>query len=268
MKTNEHIPGHVSDQELVAYAFGDSTEAATVAKHLGDCAECAAEFKKLQSVLMAVNDATFPVPERAHYDEQVWAAVKPRLNAQPERAGLFAQWLRPQRLAFAGGMLALLIIAFMVGRVSKAPTPNGDVTIVDRTNQSGADRLVRAEVGSHLERSQMMLVELSNAEAGKGGLDITEEQQRARDLLEANRLYRQSAKRAGDPAVASVLDELERVLIEIANSPSDLSQQRLAELQQQIQDQGILFKVRVIGSKVRSSTKEHETEQPAKLRRL
>jgi hypothetical protein len=261
MKTNEHIP----EQELVAYAFGDSAEASTVAKHLGECADCAAEFKKLQSVLMAVNDETLPVPEREHYDEQVWAAVKPRLNAEPEKSGMFA-WLRPQRLAFAGGMLALLIIAFMVGRISRTPSPTPDQNIAQ--NQNGAERLVRVEVGSHLERSQMMLVELSNAEAGQGGLDITEEQARARDLLEANRLYRQSAKRAGDPAVAAVLDELERVLIEIANSPSDLSQQRLAELQQQIQDQGILFKVRVIGSKVRSSTKEHETEQPAKLRRL
>ncbi len=266
MKTNEHIPGHVSEQELVAYAFGDSAQAATVAKHLGDCAGCATEFKKLQSVLMAVNDETLPVPDREHYHEQVWAAVKPRLDSGPKRAGFLAQWLRPQRLVLAGGMLALLIIAFLVGRSSRAPSPTPGPKFAQ--NQNGAERLVRAEVGTHLERSQMMLVELSNAEAGKGGLDITEEQQRARDLLEANRLYRQSAKRAGDPAVASVLDELERVLIEIANSPSDLSQQRLAELQQQIQDQGILFKVRVIGSKVRSSTKEHETEQPAKLRRL
>jgi hypothetical protein len=263
MKTNEHIP----EQELVAYAFGDSAEAATVAKHLGECAECAAEFNKLQSVLMAVNDDTLPVPERDHYEEQVWASVKPRLNAEPQRAGLLA-WLRPQRLAFAGGMLALLIFAFIVGRVTKPTTPDKDKDRARVEKPLDPDRLVRAEVGSHLERSQMMLVELSNAEAGKGGLDITEEQQRARDLLEANRLYRQSAKRAGDPAVAAVLDELERVLIEIANSPSDLSQQRLAELQQQIQDQGILFKVRVIGSQVRSSTKEHEPEQPAKLRRL
>lgn len=258
MKTNEHIP----EQELVSYAFGDSAEAETVAKHLDECAECAAEFKKLQSVLMAVNDETLPVPERPHYDEQIWAAVKPRLHQQT--ASSRSSWLRPQRLAFAGGMLALLIFAFLIGRVTKSPSP----TPTPGPEPNNTERLVRAEVGSHLERSQMMLVELSNAEAGKGGLDITEEQTRARDLLEANRLYRQSAKRAGDPAVAAVLDELERVLIEIANSPSDLSQQRLAELQQQIQDQGILFKVRVIGSKVRSSTKEHETEQPAKLRRL
>ena len=262
MNTNQHIP----EQELVAYAFGDSAEAQTIAQHLGECADCAAEFKKLQSVLMAVNDDTLPVPEREHYAEQVWASVKPRLNAETAKSGLLA-WLRPQRLALAGGMLALLIIAFMVGRVTKTPAPNDNVaTVTPQNGLSGSERLVRAEVGSHLERSQMMLVELSNAEAGKSGLDITEEQERARDLLEANRLYRQSAKRAGDPAVAAVLDELERVLIEIANSPSDLSQQRLAELQQQIQDQGILFKVRVIGSKVRSNTKEHETTPPTQRR--
>ena len=34
-----------------------------------------------------------------------------------------------------------------------------------------------------------------------------------------SRLYRQAAVRAGEPGVASVLDELERVLIEVANSP-------------------------------------------------
>jgi hypothetical protein len=261
MNTNQHIP----EQELVAYAFGDAAEASAIAQHLSDCTQCAAELKKLQSVLMAVNDETLPVPEREHYAEQVWASVKPRLNQQ--QASSWASWFRPQRIVLAGGMLALLIFAFIIGRVTKAPAPNGNDQNLAAT-QNNTERLVRAEVGSHLERSQMMLVELSNAEAGKGGLDISEEQQRARDLLEANRLYRQSAKRAGDPAVAAVLDELERVLIEIANSPSDLSQQRLAELQQQIQDQGILFKVRVIGSKVRSSTKEHEPEQPAKLRRL
>jgi hypothetical protein len=261
MNTNQHIPGHVSDQELVAYAFGDSAEAQTIAKHLGECPSCGEEFKKLQSVLMAVNDETLPVPEREHYAEQVWAAVKPRL--QQQQASSWVSWLRPQRLVFAGGMVALLIIAFMVGRITR---PVSTPPQIAQQNQMNPDRLVRAEVGSHLERSQMMLVELANAEAGKGGLDITEEQERARDLLEANRLYRQSAKRAGDPAVAAVLDELERVLIEIANSPSDLSQQRLAELQQQIQDQEILFKVRVIGSKVRNNTKEREQVPPTQHR--
>jgi hypothetical protein len=258
MKHDTHIP----EQELVAYLFGDSAQGPSIEAHVRDCENCSAELAKLRSVLHAINDETVPVPEREQYAEQVWAAVRPRLG-EAERPSIFAAWLRPQRLAIAGGVLALIIVAFVAGRFSR-PTGQPPQVVQNPATTSPTidkDRLVRAEVGSHLERSQMMLVELSNAESGKDGADISAEQERARDLLEANRLYRQSAKRAGDPAIGAVLDELERVLLEIANSPSELSKQRLAELQQQIEDQDLLFKVRVIESKVRSSNKRESAQQ-------
>jgi hypothetical protein len=254
MKNTQHIP----EQELVAYIFGDSPQNAAIATHVDACPHCSAEVENLRAVLNAINDDTLPAPERPQYGEQVWASVKPRL-AEPERAGIMA-WLRPQRLAVAGGLLALLIVAFVAGRMSKPVAPTSTVATTQPAPNK-PERLARAAVAEHLERSQMMLVELANADASTDALDISAEQARARDLLEANRLIRQNAKRGGDPAVNAVLDELERVLMEIANSPSDLSSQRLAELQQQIQDQGILFKVRVVGSKVR---KEREPSQQSK----
>ena len=258
MKNMQNNTQHIPEQELVAYLFGDSPENASVATQVEACPQCSAELAKLRAVLNAINEETLPVPERAHYGEQVWASVRPRL-AEPERSGLMA-WLRPQRLALAGGLLALLVVAFVAGRMSRpgAPTPT---VATNHTAPNKPERFANAAVAEHLERSQMMLVELTNADATTDALDISAEQDRARDLLEANRLIRQNAKRNGDPAVNAVLDELERVLLEIANSPSDLSRHRLAELQQQIQDQGILFKVRVVGSKVR---KERESSQQPK----
>jgi hypothetical protein len=110
-------------------------------------------------------------------------------------------------------------------------------------------------VGEHLERSQMLLVEIMSAE-GKGATNLSTEQQQARDLLDANRLYRESAQRTGDPAITRTLDELERVLVEVANGPSEVTNQQLDNLRKQIESQGLLFKIRVIGSKVR--------QQPAK----
>jgi hypothetical protein len=127
--------------------------------------------------------------------------------------------------------------------VSPAPT-----TAVNATQ--GRERVLLVAVGNHLERSQMVLVELINSEA-TGNLDISSEQERARELLNANRLYRQTAKRAGEPAVNQLLGELERVLLEIANGPSEVNAKQLAELQRQIESQGILLKVRIIGEKVR-----------------
>jgi len=100
----------------------------------------------------------------------------------------------------------------------------------------------------------MVLVELANAGAPAAGrLDISYEQHSAEDLLESNRLYRQTAATNGDLATAALLEELERVLLEIAHSPSEMSARQLEELRKQIEDQGILFKVKIFGSRVEQS---------------
>jgi len=102
------------------------------------------------------------------------------------------------------------------------------------------------------------LVEVMNADTN-GPIDLSLEQTQARDLLDANYLYRASAQRADDPQVARVLDELGRVLTEIANSPTELTAADLKEIRKRIQAEGLLFKIRVVGSQVNS--KVHGQEQ-------
>jgi hypothetical protein len=106
-------------------------------------------------------------------------------------------------------------------------------------------------VGDYLERSQMVLVELANANP-KGTLDISSERERAADLVSESRLYRQTADHTGDTAVASVLDDLDRVLMEISHAPSQISPEELETLRQRFEAEGILFKIRVLGSNVRN----------------
>jgi hypothetical protein len=57
--------------------------------------------------------------------------------------------------------------------------------------------------------------------------------------------------------VAGVLDELERVLLDITHAPSRISPRELRELRERLEAEGILFKIRVLGSNVRTQ------EQPA-----
>ncbi len=107
----------------------------------------------------------------------------------------------------------------------------------------------------------MVLAELTNASDGKGKLDITDERQIAEQLLDDNRLYRQTARSTGDTAVASVLDDLERVLLEISHSPSEVSNDQLDALRQEIESRGLLFKVRVLGSQVRQEESKPVSEK-------
>jgi hypothetical protein len=54
----------------------------------------------------------------------------------------------------------------------------------------------------------------------------------------------------GDASRAAVLDELERALLDIAHSPSQISAPELESLQRRIENEGLLFKVRIISSNI------------------
>jgi hypothetical protein len=238
LNPNHLNPNHLNDEQLVLYYYGESGEG-SVEEHLGACEACRDSYHTLQRVLNSVD--SLPVPERgADYESEVWRKVSRQL---PRRS--FAQrWLTWRPLAVAAVMATLVIAAFFAGRTWQKPR-----TEVSRDNVR--ERVLLVAVGDHLERSQMVLVELSNAGAPKdGSLDISYEQRAAEDLLESNRLYRQTAASAGDTATASMLEDLERVLLEVAHSPSAVSEKQLDELRKQIEGQGILVKVKVFGQKV------------------
>jgi hypothetical protein len=110
-------------------------------------------------------------------------------------------------------------------------------------------------VGDHLERSEMLLLELVNAPPERP-LDIGAERAQAEELLGASRLYRAAATRSGEPGLASVLEEVERLLVDVAHRPQEISAGDAARLRERIEDRGLLFKVRVLGYQVREKQKE------------
>jgi anti-sigma factor RsiW len=246
---------HLNEEQLILYHYGEEAyhkpaERRVVAEHLAACNDCRTSYESLQRVLAAVE--ALPVPDRAEgYGSEVWARLGPRLAAAPGKTTLtgWAWWFAPQRWALAGAMAALLIVAFLVGRMTHVETP-ASAAISPQVRE----RILMVAVGEHLERSQMILVELSNMPSNDK-VDISSEQRMASELVGENRLYRQTALNTGEVGVADVLDQLERVLVEVANSPSEVSSKQMESLRKRIESQGILFKVRVIGSDVRERAK-------------
>jgi hypothetical protein len=228
---------HLTEEQFVLLYYGEATDAGDIEAHLAGCQDCRVAYRGLQTLLNTVD--AVPLPERGpEYGPEVWGRIRKRLRRP--RLLRWQQWW-----IWAPAFAALLVAAFLAGRFTH-PTPL-PATASGQVRQ----RILLVAVGEHLERSQMVLAELSNAPAGKGDIDISDERERAEELLDDNRLYRQTAGATGDGAVASVLDDLERVLLEIAHSPSEISGAQLDELRQEIRDRGLLFKVRVLGSRVR-----------------
>ncbi len=230
---------HITEEQFVLYYYGE--EATGVELHLGECESCRESYHTLQRVLNSVD--SLPIPERsADYEAQVWRSVERQL---PRRKSFASRWLTWKPLLTAAAMATLLVGAYIAGRTGSPKT------VANAADSQVRERVLLVAVGDHLERSQTVLVELANAGAPKNGrLDISYEQQAAEDLLESNRLYRQTAMSTGDESTASMLEELERVLLEIAHSPSAVSEKQLDELRKQIEERGIIFKVKVFGSQV------------------
>jgi len=249
---------HLKEEELIAYREGVAEQRAAISQHLGECEECRAELQRIEAVLAALDSLTVPDPG-ADYGRQVWKEIAPRL---PERPGRWWQvWLEPRRLAAAGVFAALIVAAFVAGRVTKR---GGNVEGVASTEQV-RERILVVAVGEHLGHSERMLVELSNAapqNPKQKEVSIGAEQRRAEDLLEENRLYRQTALQEGDAGLASVLDELERVLLDVTHSPEEVTPAQLQAIQKKIEARGILFKVRVVGKELQQR-QEATTPAPA-----
>lgn len=242
---------HLTEEMLILQYYGEA-ESAPVEQHLATCASCRDEFERLRHVLSLVDVPEIPEPP-AGFERQVWARLEPQLRSR-HTSWLARLFPSGPRLIYAGGIAALLLAAFVAGRFSRSSVPDPAPVVATADNVS--ERVLVVAVVDHLDRSQMMLVELLNAEPGASPFDLSAEQSRARELVAENRLYRVSATQAGDDTVTDVLDDLERVLLEIANTPQNVTPEELDALRQRIDAQGLLFRVRVVHSEMRARERQ------------
>src|SRR5215467_10852708 len=248
---------HPMEEQLIAFHDGDRSSREKLSAHLESCAECRAALEKIEAVFAAMD--AMPVPDPGeNYGQRVWAAISPHL---PEKhTSWWESFFAPRRLVAVGAFATIAIAAFLAGRYwHRPPSTSGGTETVDTAKVR--ERILVVAVGDHLSKSEMFLVELSNAEPNSASgklVNISAQQHRAEDLLEENRLYRQTVLQEGDRIMASTLDELERVLIDIAHSPDQVTPARFESMQQRLASRGILFKVRVIRQGL------HDRANPAK----
>jgi hypothetical protein len=242
---------HCSDDDLVLHYYGESPDASA---HVETCAACTERARDLAMLLSSVTDE---VPERdAQYGADVWdrlrsagmlspanlpaaGRVRPVLRARPA----YTRWA----LA-AAATVAVVASSFFAGRYSMPARPTGAPTraAMDTAGPQIARRVLLLSVADHLERSDRVLTDIMNTPEA----DLSVEQQWAGDLIAANRLYRQDAVDANEASLATVLDELERTLLDVVHRPADAPAD-LDQIRRRIDSAALLFKVRVLTNELR-----------------
>lgn len=263
---------HIDPEQLTLYYYGEPdigpADRAMIEAHLAACSHCRAERDALAATLAAVSSV--PVPERsATYGAEVWQRLQPRLRPSAyglnpelasladdrdssrqrrrERGPVWPGWFAWQRWAVGGALAALLAGAFLAGRFW--PRPGAPTRAAAPISAQARDRVLLAAVADHMERSEILLMELENAGEGGGKqIDISVQREQAQELAAGSRLYQQAAEQAGEAGLASLLDDLGRVLVTVGHSPSKVSPAELAELRDRIEGPGLVFKLQVVSS--------------------
>ncbi|MBN8729560.1 MAG: hypothetical protein J0L64_03400 [Acidobacteria bacterium] len=235
--------GHAREEELIAHYYGCEEPGAETGAHVAGCAECREALEQLKSELAVVSQLETPRRE-AGYEDQVWARLTLAEPALGRRRGWWRMsWGLPRVLALTGAMAALVAVSFLAGRYSQSVT----APVAGAGNGPEAQKSVlAAALEGHLASSERILLDVVNS--GVDGTGWDSQRVRAEALVDANRLYRLTAGRQGQLALESVLEDLERVLIELAHAPEGT---HAGGIQDRILDQELVFKLRILQFRLR-----------------
>jgi hypothetical protein len=241
---------HPSEDELVLLFYGDAdaAEEARLTEHLDGCLTCQPAWQELRATLNAVDAASTPEPP-ADFERVMWARVQRALEDMPAPQ---TAWWSPRFWMPAAVLAGLFVAIFTAGQyfpVTETVTPAASASAT-----SQPERALLVAMDDHLERSELLLVELMNApETDAVRLGFGRET--ADDLLSSSRLYRQTATHTGNVQLATMLEDLEQVLLEIARSPGEWNRKDLDALRTRIEQEDLIFKVRVVTDDIRERQK-------------
>ena len=252
---------HPDEEALVLLFYGDTgpDEERALTAHLDSCAACQPVWQQIRTTLAAVDAAATPEPP-ADFERVMWARVQKELDTI---ATAPTPWWSLRHLIPAAGLAAVLLAMFAIGRYWPTSTTseqarNGAEAVPAVASATQSERALLIAMNDHLERSELLLVELMNGPANDA-VRLGFERETADDLLSSGRLYRQTAAHTGNVHLAAMLEDLEAVLVEIARSPQTVKAKDMNALRTRIEEDDLLFKVRVVTDEIRERQKTIST---------
>jgi len=228
--------------ELYFYDELEPSERAAFEAHMPGCPSCRAALAELKDIRAAL------APMRAQGDrsEFEWRAFMRRLDARLDAESAPRRRANPGVLV-AAGIAATLAIGVVTGvlwqreraREGVGPPPSAPIGNERRGDTRERSREAAAE---HLDRAKIVLLGLANKDAGAVSVDDwSYERSLAASLLPDTRLLRLAALEEGDGEMASLLSDLEVLLLQTSFSAAP-DRTTLSRLQRYINRRDLLVR--------------------------
>lgn len=237
---------HALSERLTLYFYGElpEIERRAVDEHLAGCEACVAAIAEMHALRseLALRGAQARTPAE-------WGAfmerLLPRLDLPVGAGRATTDAADGHRVSSWGRMAALaaaLVIAIGASLVWQRTALEPSGTLAART-PAGADTTLEAAAARHFERAKLVVLGIAMKDpAQTSASDWEHERQLAASLLPETRLFRLSASDRGDARLASLLGDLESVLLQ-ASMTTEAERSELQRLQRVIQRRDLLVRM-------------------------
>ena len=237
--------------------------------HLASCEACARAFQEMQGTLQLTKQVVQEDPPEAY-----WAEFQQRLHRRiatetasreaSRGAGLVhrirALLVPPPAWAYQTGLaVVLVLIGIMIGRYGRTDVGT-DPVIAENTVD--AAYLEAAERQRYLDRSSVLLMGLVNFDAETDGttvLNLDHKREIAGSLVQDAALIKASLDANEDAQLRMLIEELEKILLQIANLEAQQDLPGIEMIQSGIEGRALLLKINLETMKLKDQaiTKEH-----------
>lgn len=242
--------------------------------HLRRCPDCTAQFEDMRSTLSLMDQRTLDAP-----DEEFWSRFSQELNERAARESessnakvvklLPKTPSRTSRRLFASAYLqaaaavAILALGIWIGKAFFTPglpeaLPESANLIADQTGSVSEDGL-HTRVNSYMRRSQTLLlglVHLDPSDDTADGFDLSAHRRVSQSLISEAPELRREIEEAGHQRLLQLIDDLEEILIQIANLEARQDLQGVELISDGVRRRGILLQIQL--ERIRPSTRSTE----------
>ena len=222
--------------------------------HLQGCQGCAAEVKAYRAILseaaklekVAAPDSLWAAIESELDDEEgtLWDRVRQRVGDWNARISEVVRM--PLPAIQVAGVAAILFIGILMGRYF---WPNPQQTRPDQVAVAPDEnyQMISRRTNDYFEKSRILFLGIVNADTSDiQNMDLSTERKVARGLVQEASFLKDNLNPSRDAVLARLVQELEMILITIANMEEEHDLDNIELIRSGIERQGVLLKINVL----------------------
>jgi len=221
--------------------------------------DCLDSFNKMKSTLQLMEQYQVPDPGKEYWDNY-WDKLEERLETSKKSSSI--PWSALMRIA------AILFVGVFIGYLIFG-SPDIPNEIADSTNPDIQMAALNKKTADVLEDSKILLlgiVNMNSPEDNSEIIDFSFQKKISNDLLLQTADLKQQLSKIKNRRMVSLINELELILMQIANLEDDFDLPAIEMVKQGAENQSLLFKINM-EHLLMEAKKEHITEKKNKSKK-